>query len=148
MEQEEWRPHPSLPNIEVSSAGMVRGPRGIKARSGGSRGRLKVAIWIDGRTTTRDVHVLVCETFHGPRPANHEAAHINGQQLDNRAENVEWRLAKNTSGNSQLTWEDVDAIRRMRKGGAKQKEIANKFGVTQSHICAILINGPRPGGPL
>jgi hypothetical protein len=35
-------------------------------------------------------HVLVLETFVGPRPDGHEADHINNDGFDNRLVNLQW----------------------------------------------------------
>jgi hypothetical protein len=36
------------------------------------------------------VHHLIAETFHGPRPEGMVVRHLNGNPLDNRAENLRW----------------------------------------------------------
>ena len=38
----------------------------------------------------KNCHVLVCVTFHGPRPVGFECDHINGDKLDYRPCNLEW----------------------------------------------------------
>lgn len=38
----------------------------------------------------RDCHVLMCITFHGPRPIGYECDHINGNKLDYSASNLQW----------------------------------------------------------
>ena len=65
------------------------------------------------------MHFVVCETFHGPRPPGHQAAHGNGAPADCRAENLSWktphgnqadRLQHGTLGRK-LTAEQVSEIR-------------------------------------
>lgn len=36
------------------------------------------------------VHVLVCEAWHGPRPAGAVTRHLNGDSLDNQPVNLTW----------------------------------------------------------
>ncbi len=75
---------------------------------------------------TKSVHVLICEAFHGSRPEGLQAAHINGNRLDNRPENLMWKSLEenyadreihgNTcrgerNGMSKLTWKQVNEIR-------------------------------------
>ena len=49
------------------------------------------------------VSTLVCEAFHGPRPRdivggrNMVCMHLNGNSLDNRAENLAWGTHKDNS---------------------------------------------------
>lgn len=43
------------------------------------------------RRGARKVATLVCGAFQGPRPDGHEVTHLNGDALDNRAENLVWR---------------------------------------------------------
>lgn len=57
---------------------------------------LQVDLHIGGVRKSLKVHYLVCTAFHGLRPAdidgdtNVEAMHLNGDSLDNRAENLAW----------------------------------------------------------
>ena len=38
----------------------------------------------------KNCHVLMCVTFHGPRPIGYECDHINGNKLDYSASNLQW----------------------------------------------------------
>ena len=57
---------------------------------------LQVELYKNGQGTCPKVHVLVCTAFRGHRPSdidgdtNVEAMHLNGDSLDNRAENLAW----------------------------------------------------------
>lgn len=51
---------------------------------------LQVDLHKCGCRKSAKVHILVCEAFHGGRPCNFEAMHINGISLDNRADNLKW----------------------------------------------------------
>jgi hypothetical protein len=101
---------------------------------------------------TRKVATLVCTAFHGPRPDGHEAAHLNGNPLDNRAENLAWktpaanqadRIEHGTSnrgsqhGRAKLTEDDVHEIRRMAAAGSPQAEITARFGIAQTTVSQI-----------
>lgn len=87
-----------IPGYEVTADGRVislLGWRGEKSRElrpyPDSDGYLQVRIVIDGKRYTRKVHSLVATTYCGPRPSlKHEVRHINGDRLDNRAENLAW----------------------------------------------------------
>ena len=90
---------------EVSNLGEVRsvdreivGANGVLQRRRGrtlkpvpaSHGYLTVAIYRPDGRRTETVHDLVCTAFHGPRPDGMEVRHLNGQRLDNRADNLAW----------------------------------------------------------
>ena len=66
-------------------------PRVIKQRDGGYKFRYtSVGLCINGKHVDKYVHRLVAETFI-PNPDNKEQVnHINGNQKDNRVENLEW----------------------------------------------------------
>ena len=103
--QEEWRPVVGYEGIyEVSDMGRVRSlPREVNRGRAGyitmpgrvlkphveRYARLRL-VSTDGRGSTRYVHRLVAEAFHGPCPGGMEVCHENGQHLDNRAENLRY----------------------------------------------------------
>ena len=98
-------------------------------------------------SVTRYIHALVLEAFVGPRPEGMEAAHLNGDPSDNRVENLKWvsseenKLHQKQHGTqplgsshhtAKLTEENVQDIRRLRRGGMLWKEIAQRFGVSKN----------------
>ncbi|WP_081278950.1 NUMOD4 motif-containing HNH endonuclease [Mycolicibacterium fortuitum] len=103
---ETWRSLDRYPGYEVSDQGAVRSVDRTVVTSAGTRsykGRvLKSASNLAGykgvKLTLPDrsrehvlIHVLVCTAFHGTRPTTaHEVRHLNGNNTDNRAENLRW----------------------------------------------------------
>lgn len=109
MSAVEWKAVPIASGHEVSSDGRIRSiDRFIDYKDGrgrlakgkemklstdpGSKGYPRTTIRTDARgRVTFGIHQLVCLTFHGPAPTpRHEVRHLNGDQLDNRAENLAW----------------------------------------------------------
>lgn len=91
VERRPWLVHPGY---LVGNDGTVIGPKGRPLRLciGGANCAL-INVWDFGaqKCVTRNIHVMVCEVFHGPRPTpQHQVAHINGDRLDNRAANLRW----------------------------------------------------------
>jgi hypothetical protein len=82
---EEWKICARNERYEVSSEGHVRRDGRIV---GFNFGRYRAAAL--GRGNIVRIHVLVAESFHGPRPAGMEVRHLNGDGHDNRAENLAW----------------------------------------------------------
>lgn len=97
-EPENWKPIVGYERrYEVSSRGRVRssarGPgrsERVRSLSADRYGYLTVGLSRDGKQTTHRVHVLVAVAFHGERPAGLQARHLNGNQTDNRADNLAW----------------------------------------------------------
>lgn len=103
-EPEQWAPIPGYPAYEASSLGLVR--RASTGRilapwwAGGSTGAkyAYVTLYVDGRRAQVSVHLAVCAAFHGPRPPGTrpngrpawECDHRDGDQENNRADNLEW----------------------------------------------------------
>jgi hypothetical protein len=104
------------------------------------------------------VHTLIAEAFLGPRPEKHDINHIDGNKLNNRADNLEYvtrarniEHARQTglmgpsprgeqSGAAKLTEEQVRAIRKRLAEGASHRRIAREFGVSRGPIGAIARN--------
>jgi hypothetical protein len=49
-----------------------------------------VGLFVAGKRTRKCVHVLIATTFHGPKPPDCEARHLDGDKLNNRARNLAW----------------------------------------------------------
>lgn len=91
-----WKQHPRYPEYEVSDDGQVRktvirGRPSNRILEGRKRryGHVEVCLW-DGRRHYEWVHILVLETFVGPRPEGMIARHKNGEANDNRLDNLIW----------------------------------------------------------
>lgn len=99
------------------------------------------------------VHKLVMLTFVGPRPNNYQINHKNGIKTDNRLQNLEWISASDNmkhayslnlackrgenNGRAKLTEADILLIREECKVRGRQKQLAKRFGVTQTTISYI-----------
>lgn len=153
MEEEEWRQHPYVATLRVSSWGRLKGVRGhvlcVWVRPDGresiSRNHL-------GQHKTFLVHVLVCETFHGPKPDGKQVAHGDSNPRNNQSANLRWatpvennsdKYARNTTLQgtkhplSKLTDDQVLEIRRRVKLGEMQYLLAREFGVTNMVISNV-----------
>lgn len=88
---EEWRQIPSFPAYEASSLGRIRSAHRIRKLAPDEDGYLTVSLYIGGKVMFRRVNTLVCEAFHGPKPAWAQvAAHNNGIRTANRPPNLRW----------------------------------------------------------
>ncbi|MCV7114009.1 NUMOD4 motif-containing HNH endonuclease [Mycolicibacterium setense] len=67
----------------------IAGPRIIRLATHRS-GHLQVALYRNGKRSTRYVHRLVLEVFTGACPGGLEACHWNDEPTDNRLENLYW----------------------------------------------------------
>ena len=107
---------------------------------------------VDGKRHCRGVHVLVLETFVGPREAHQQTMHLDNNPTNNRVENLRWGTATENNrhkahfgtlpkgsrnGMAKLTEQDVLAIRAERAAGAKKADLAEKYGVCEFTIYLI-----------
>lgn len=159
---EVWRPVRETCGYEVSSLGRVRSldrvVRYIDGRTNFRPGQiLKLsmssgypAVNIKGRR--RRVHVLVAETFHGPRPNGLECCHRDDDRTNNRADNLYWgthaQNLKDASENGKmpigedhpsrkLTIELVEHIIERLDQGESQSSIARSLSIGQTTVSAI-----------
>ena len=162
---EEWIPIPSLPLYSVSSYGRVRRDIAVKhsPRTGNilsqrplPRGHMQVTVSIGGRPTTRLVHRLVAEAFLPPPPAGKDCVlHRDDNPANNAPSNLWWGTKPENSADmvrkgrqcrgdriksAKLKPRDVAEIRRCAASGERQRDIANRFNVSQSNI-SMLVNG-------
>jgi len=113
-----------------------------------------------GNQVWKLVHVLVAEAFIGPRPKGKEVNHIDGNKMNCKVSNLEW---KTPSGNAKHAYQlglrhahpkfgadnpaakfTASRIARMRKlyssGRYTQKQIASIFGTVQQYVSDIVLN--------
>lgn len=100
------------------------------------------------------VHRLICMAFHGlPPTSKHTTSHLNGQNFDNRPENLKWEtLSENDkhkvehktddrgyhNSRAKINKEQLDAIRKLLNiGKFTHKEIGEKFNLNRIFITKI-----------
>lgn len=148
---------------QVSSLGRIRSlhTTQIRCQSIDRYGYPRIILYDNGKKTYRTTHQLVCEAFHGPRPAGNQVNHIDGIKTNNCPENLEWvtvrrnfiharehgltpkieeffpALKGEASPCAKLTNSDVFAIRQCfaKKGYAIL--LAKRFGVSRTTIFRI-----------
>lgn len=111
-----------------------------------------VSVRINGKKTCCIVSALVAEAFHGKRPEGLYVLHRNGNNKDDRADNLYYGDAKQNAldaiahgtkakhdrhGMAKISPDDVRAIRSLR-GILAQRKIAQQFGIGQSQVQRIL----------
>lgn len=158
--KEIWKVIPFAPNYAASDFGRVkRIAAGCKqGRSSTNVGRVlnpvlysrgyHIVSLFDGGVRTRwQLHRLIATVFHGPAPSqNHQAAHIDGNRVNNRADNLRWATVvenhadKRKHGTlpmgenvhtAKLTVADIEKIRAM---PGLYKEIAAVYGIDRAHV--------------
>lgn len=162
----EWRSCVGFSAYEVSDEGNVR-----RSKPGQRPGRhypitghvcAKGYVYVgivrdtDNKRVNTAVHVLVCSAFHGARPSpEHEVAHWDGDEANNRKQNIRWVTPKGNAEdrrrhghdrigeeqpNAKLKDADIPIIMALSKRGVRQREIAKRFGVHQRRIWEVVNN--------
>lgn len=108
----------------------------------------------NGKYSTKRLHMLVLEAFHGTRPQGMEGRHLDGNKLNNNLSNLAWgtsfenhqdRVLHGTMCRGEIHYEtsltnsDVVAIRQRVASGEKQVDVAKDFEVTKSVISRIVL---------
>lgn len=103
-----------------------------------------------GKTRGQYLHILVCEAFHGPRPAGHLVAHNDGRVENCKADNLRWATPKQNHADmvrhgtrrngeravgAKLTEAVAAEIRSIR--GLSHRELAARFGISKSRVQAV-----------
>ena len=143
-----WKPVAEHPNYDVSDIGRVRSRR-RRSASGGIlaqavvSGYARVSLQKGYGRVHLLVHRLVLEAHVGRCPKGLEAAHLNGNRLDNTLPNLCWVSRKENhshkklhgtqqtgerSGSAKLNNKAVAEIR-AKRSLCTQKELADRFGV-------------------
>ena len=152
---ETWLPYPPDPRYAVSSGGHVRGSRG-KILTGYTTDDgyrvVKIGLGKSGKYVAKRVHVMVLETFVGPRPEGLQACHNDGNPNHNAVDNLRWDTPRNNSadkhahgthvvgeshGIAKLTDVDVQEIRSLYPMMTKT-DIALRFGVSDVLVGKII----------
>lgn len=153
MLTKEWRKHPVY-NYEVSSEGDVRHAETGRVRKlhPDRDGYMRFNAKLPGRKAVvpLKVAVLVCETFHGPRPFG-DAMVLHGPlgKSSDAASNLRWgthsqnmldrrRDGTSSLGIKKMTTEKRVDIRRMITEGYSQICVARIFGVSPSTVRYVL----------
>lgn len=163
---ESWRPVVGFPGYEVSDLGRVRSywrPNGVGPYVIGdtpkilkpARHKYGYERYVFGGRKDMYAHVMVLEAFVGPRPEGLVACHGPAGSACHALHNLSWGTQAKNCGEdrrrdgTEITGEkhvkaifteaDILEIRRLRRAGMKQKEIANRYGTRQGHISLICL---------
>ena len=149
----QMRPIPGhSPYYAGSDGGIYRSGRRLSQRSNG-KGYMRVSLSVEGVTTTRYSHRLICAAWNGPPPIGMECRHLDGDRGNNRPGNLCWSTKKDNEGDkvkhgtllvgersssARLSAADVLRCRQIASSGSSVTDIARRFGVTQQHMSDIL----------
>lgn len=156
MKTEIYRAIEGFPDYKVSNYGNVMSlkgvsPRILKSALNGS-GYAFINLSKEAKVCAKRIHRLVLEVFIGLCPEGMEACHNNGNNQNNRLDNLRWatkreNMADRTKHGTTCKGEDVVCskvteiqvleIRQLRKGKAKLREIAHKYGISASAVGEI-----------
>lgn len=148
----------SHPDYWVTDSGIVYSKKKYKTKqlSPGfaSGGYLQVWLSKDGVKTGIRVNRLVLTVFVGDPPSpKHEAAHIDGNKLNNCLSNLQWKTklanavdrdahgttARGASvGTSRWTVTEIKEMRRLSKEGLNNEEIAKMFDTHRATVHRIV----------
>lgn len=151
---ERWLPLANYAGYEISDQGRVRRGERIRKLTPDENGYLRVSFWVDGRAKKVAVHLLVAETFLGPRPAGMVTRHLSGDKTDCRLSKLSYgtpeenEADKDTHGTKvngtkhhshKLTEAAVIAMRqRYATGGITLRELALEFSINHASARKIV----------
>lgn len=156
---EQWKPIPVADcrrMYDVSDHGRVMSHVSGKIISGSvtSTGYRRILISsVPGHQHKKShyIHRLVCEAFHGRPEPHHQVDHIDGNKLNNRADNLEWVDCRQNiqraietgvrpsqhgtnSVRAKLSAEDIQVIRATPQRHGVLTMLAKRYGVSRETI--------------
>lgn len=148
---------PDWPEYSICADGFVWRCDGEKPRQLSvvlNAGRPFVTLHARGKKLQKFVSILVCLTYHGPKPhPDMHAAHENGVCSDNRPENVSWKTRDENEADkirhrtlrtgsrvpgAKIHESDIPTIMRY-MGVLSAKKVAKIYHVTPTSIRAIWV---------
>ena len=141
---------------EVSNFGNIRSAKTkqLKKITIDAHGRPYLGLWKNNKQKIVRPHKLVLEAFVGKAPKGMECCHNDGNQQNNKLNNLRWDTPKNNHADKlkhgtsntgeRCNWAKLtkDQVITIRADNRTQKEIAAEYGVQQSQISRIK-NGIR-----
>ena len=92
------------------------------------------------------VHILICSTFHGPKPEGKEVRHLDGNGMNNHADNLKWGTREeNLEDDRRLGTRTGFVVRRVSqeesseiiRSSESNNALAKRFGFTVDTIRKI-----------
>lgn len=141
---------------EVSDLGNIRSAKTkqLKKITIDNHGRPYLGLWKNNKQKIVKPHKLVLEAFVGKAPKGMECCHNDGNQKNNKLDNLRWDTPKNNHADKlkhgtsntgeRCNWAKLTKVQviAIRADTRTQKEIAVEYGVQQSQISRIK-NGIR-----
>lgn len=112
-------------------------------------GRDRAHLCVDAKHKDVFVHTLVATAFIGPKPEGMQCCHNDGNNKNNRLENLRWDTPKNNQNDrykhgtdnscerSPLHKLSLEDVKKIRADHRPQMKIAEEFGIVQQHISRI-----------
>ena len=110
----ELTPIPEFPGYRITRDGRIwslKSGRWLLGRSQDGYARMKLRR--AGRDVMKMAHVLVAETFIGPKPDGLQVRHLNGNPADNRVENLAWGTSSENESEAEVS--------SLQRGGVKSR---------------------------
>lgn len=156
----------SVWRVAVVRQGRVVPVSPRRAESVGSKGYLRIVLGVPGRGVTCSVaaHRVVYTALVGPIPDGLQINHRDLQKQNNAPSNLEvvsgaeniahsyahgrtapWSRTRAEGGawrgRPLISHDDAAAMRAMRRGGARLREVAARFGISITHACRLTTEG-------
>lgn len=165
-----WKPVVGWEGLyEVSNLGRVRSVARVVIRSNGwplpvrekilvgavSHGGYKTVILSRGNASaTFQVHTLVADAFHGPRPVGAQIRHLDGKKANNSSDNIRYGTSQENhqdkilhgtvalgerNGKSKLTAAIVLELRqRYAAGDISYKKLGDEYGIPERTVAGAV----------